>query len=371
MSHTHSTPIDRIGTHDGTFHCDEALACFMLQQLHPQAQIVRTRDAAKLQELPCVVDVGAVYDLAQLRFDHHQRGFIETLSEKHVTKLSSAGLVYKHFGKSVIEALLSKSAATTPAASSVNGATSAATAQQSTKLNATELECVYQKVYTHFIESIDAIDNGISQYPATQQPAYKISTDLSSRVGWLNPDWNETAVTREEIDTRFLAAVQLTGSELRHFVHFYAFSWLPARRIVQQALTERFQHDPSGRILVLNDYTLWKTHLLELEAEQQTPEHQQVAYVLYEDSNKSWRIQCVPKHETSFESRLPLPEPWRGVRDEQLSALTGIPGCVFVHAAGFIGGAKTKEATHALAISALQLADEAQQQSKKQKTSST
>lgn len=40
---------------------------------------------------------------------------------------------------------------------------------------------------------------------------------------------------------------------------------------------------------------------------------------------------------------LPLPEPWRGLRDEALSRLSGIPGCVFVHATGFIGGNRTRD----------------------------
>lgn len=40
----------------------------------------------------------------------------------------------------------------------------------------------------------------------------------------------------------------------------------------------------------------------------------------------------------SFENRKSLPEPWCGIRDEILSELTGIPGCIFVHANGFIGG---------------------------------
>jgi uncharacterized UPF0160 family protein len=42
-----------------------------------------------------------------------------------------------------------------------------------------------------FIESIDAIDNGIQQYPGELTPRYVNKTDLSSRVGWLNPAWNE------------------------------------------------------------------------------------------------------------------------------------------------------------------------------------
>ena len=64
-----------IGTHDGTFHCDEVLACWMLKQLpqYKEAEIVRTRDPAKLSTCEIVVDVGAVYDADALRFDHHQR----------------------------------------------------------------------------------------------------------------------------------------------------------------------------------------------------------------------------------------------------------------------------------------------------------
>ena len=36
----------RIGTHNGKFHCDEVLACFMLRKLEEfgTAEIVRTRD---------------------------------------------------------------------------------------------------------------------------------------------------------------------------------------------------------------------------------------------------------------------------------------------------------------------------------------
>ena len=64
------------------------------------------------------MDVGAVYDEAAQRFDHHQRGFTEVFGHGFETKLSSAGLIYKcavlpwhfsnvliysrHFGKDVI-----------------------------------------------------------------------------------------------------------------------------------------------------------------------------------------------------------------------------------------------------------------------------
>ena len=44
-----------------------------------------------------------------------------------------------------------------------------------------------------------------------------------------------------------------------------------------------------------------------------------------------------------FESRKPLPLPWRGLVDNELSEATGIPGCVFAHMSGFIGGNQSYE----------------------------
>ena len=97
-----------IGTHDGTFHCDEALACFMLRLL-PQfkdARIVRSRDPAVLDPCTVVVDVGGRFDPEKQRFDHHQRDFAHTMhsldnTKRWKTKLSSAGLVYFHYGREV------------------------------------------------------------------------------------------------------------------------------------------------------------------------------------------------------------------------------------------------------------------------------
>lgn len=74
-------------------------------------------------------------------------------------------------------------------------------------------------------------------------------------------------------------------------------------------------------------------------------------YVLYPGAGETWRVQAVPLE--GFTSRLPLPAPWRGLRDEELSKLSGIPGCVFVHNAGFIGGNKTYDGALAMAKKAI------------------
>ncbi|BHF73257.1 hypothetical protein SprV_0401633600 [Sparganum proliferum] len=98
-----------IGTHNGTFHCDEVLAIAMLKQLpeYKDADIIRTREMEKLGTCDIVVDVGGLFDASSHRYDHHQPSFNLTIKDFHphlqpVVKLSSAGLIYAHFGKRVI-----------------------------------------------------------------------------------------------------------------------------------------------------------------------------------------------------------------------------------------------------------------------------
>jgi len=331
--------VKKIGTHDGTFHCDEALACFLLRltQEFKNADVVRTRDQKVLDDLPIIVDVGAVYDPSKHRYDHHQRGFTETLSKNHKTKLSSAGLIYKHFGEEILKTLT-----------------------HTLSLSLNDLKILFNKIYESFIEGIDGIDNGILQYPAEITPAYHINTDLSSRVGNLNPAWNEKDI---DVNLRFKDAMELTGKEFVQAVHYAAKSWMPARNIVKTAYDERKKYHSSGQIVVLNEYTVWSRHLLDIEDENKNSGL--IKYVLFpDDSSKKWRVQAVPSA-TKFVNRKSLPQEWRGLRAENLSKVTNIPGCVFVHASGFIGGNDTFKGALAMAAAALEHSDEPQ--AKKQK----
>ena len=49
-----------------------------------------------------------------------------------------------------------------------------------------------------------------------------------------------------------------------------------------------------------------------------------------------------------------MPAAWRALRGEALTEATGIPGGVFVHAAGFIGGNDTYEGVLRMAIAAVE-----------------
>jgi len=135
---------------------------------------------------------------------------------------------------------------------------------------------------------------------------------------------------------------------------YFAKAWLPARDIVKSALEKRLEVDPSGHIIVFQQAVPWKDHLFALEKEL-NPDTQ-VLYVLYpenEELTSKWRIQCVPVSTESFENRKSLPESWRGVRDSELSKVSGIEGCIFCHASGFIGGNSTYEGVLAMARAAL------------------
>ena len=74
-----------------------------------------------------------------------------------------------------------------------------------------------------------------------------------------------------------------------------------------------------------------------------------------DDRSKTWRVQAVAVSPDSFESRKALASQWRGLRDDELSKDTGIPGCVFVHMSGFIGGNQTYEGALAMARASLKL----------------
>ncbi|KAF6136214.1 hypothetical protein GIB67_036892 [Kingdonia uniflora] len=346
--------LKRVGTHNGSFHCDEALGCFMIRLTNKffQAEIVRTRDPKVLETLDAVLDVGGVYDPTRDRFDHHQKGFEEVFGHGFTTKLSSAGLVYKHYGLEIIAKELEL------------------------EEGHPDVQRLFLAVYKSFMEAIDAVDNGVNRYDTDLPPRYVNNTHLSSRVGRLNLDWMEADQSSERENEAFQRAMALAGGEFLENVRFHAKSWLPARSIVLECLEARRDVDPNGEIMTLNRFCPWKLHLFELEEE--TKIDPSIKYVLYQiilsameenlsiyrkkieytkkdERSKSWRVQAASVAPDKFESRKPLPVQWRGLRDEELSELSGIPGCVFVHMSGFIGGNKSYEGALSMAREALKL----------------
>jgi uncharacterized UPF0160 family protein len=334
-----------IGTHSGTFQADEAMGCWMLRQLpaYRQSRIVRSRDLNVLDPLDIVIDVGGVYDHEKYRYDHHQRGYDErfefprsgsvtsTSNEPRCTKLSASGLVYRHYGKEVIQ-------------------------QYYPELSSEYLHLAYVKLYDSLLEALDAIDTGVEAVPDGVTPLYKDSTGLASRVGRLNPRWNEIDSTTGAApchDERFARAVELCGADFLACLTVIVESDIPAREYVERALLQRTKTCPSGQTIALESGGLpWKGHLYELEKIHGVDPL--IKFVLFQDVSGMWRVQAVTIEGSAFANRLSLPEAWRGVRDKDLEGVTKIAGSRFVHAAGFIGGADTYEGVLQMAQYAIQ-----------------
>lgn len=305
-----------IGTHNGNFHCDEALACHMLKKLpeFSSATIVRSRTPEVLAACSIVVDVGGTYDHEAKRYDHHQLGF-----DHHYPcpsggvfpwKMSSAGLVFLHYGARVISEM---------SGISVDDA---------------QMPVVLDRVYEKLMAEIDAIDNGFAAYDAGVKPKYDVGGSIGHRVALVN-------TRKQHEDVNFAAAMQTVGEYFDDFVLDCISNWLPSRAIVAQALSTITADSPSGKVLLLQQSCSWKGHLDDLERERGC--HGQCLYAVFPDAGGSWRVQAVPVEPTSFECRKALPQQWRALRDEQLSQASGVPGGVFVHANGFIGGHSTRE----------------------------
>ncbi|KAK5127649.1 hypothetical protein LTR85_006990 [Meristemomyces frigidus] len=352
-----------IGTHNGHFHADEALAVFLLKLLpeYRHASLIRSRDADVLKTCTIVVDVGGVHDDSILRYDHHQREFTATFPGKQ-TKLSSAGLVWMHYGKRIINAVTGLD------------------------VQSADNELLYQKIYEEFVEAFDGNDNGIAVYDPTalrkagiekkfSDKGFSIASvvnrynyEPSAREGAVGPTENGTTTSgapapkgksQDEEDARFLRASAFVGEQFSLEIEDRFQSWLPARAVVKQAFSECQQYDPEGRIIVIpyrSEGVPWSDHLYALEEE--TGSQGQVLYALFAENgepNSKWRIRSVSLDAGSFENRKGLPEAWRGVRDEELSRVCGVEGSVFVHASGFIGGNVTFEGALEMARKAVEM----------------
>ena len=236
-----------IGTHSDYFHCDEVLATTMLlyTDAYKSSVIVRTRQEDVFDRVDILCDVGGVYDPAKQKYDHHQKTFTETWNNEQsdITKLSSAGLVFRHFGKEVI--------------------TNAIKEIWNTQLEPEMLEKVYQETYKKLILEVDALDNGVS---CADDMLYSVKTGLGSRVGRYNTNWNAPKSTSQH--EQFKKAMKVCEEELLWALKGTVMVKVPAYGIVKKAFEDRKNFHASGEIMQMEGGACpWKEHLLDLEAD--------------------------------------------------------------------------------------------------------
>ena len=308
-----------IATHSGAFHADDVFGVGVLAALHPQHEIVRTRDAAVLATADFQVDVGGEWDAARGRFDHHQRGFDgrRPAGEGY----ASAGLVWNAHGEAYVR----------QAAQSLGAA-----------LDDAAVARVTRDIDASLVRYLDLVDTG------AQMVAPGVF-GLSSQVALLNGSWMEeqgldaAAVARLQMD-RFREAMAMLQRLLQRLV---------ARRIGQELAATKVRAAErllEGRVLHLREGGMpWTAVVV-----QEMPEVLLVIYPETDEGGQRFVLRTVPAAADSFANRMDLPRAWAGLRDRQLADASGVPDALFCHTNLFIAVARSFEGALQLARLALE-----------------
>jgi uncharacterized UPF0160 family protein len=309
-----STTLPTLVTHSGTFHCDDAFAYAVIRLAlglatpNEDHRLVRTRDAAAIAAADIVWDVGAEHDAARGRFDHHQRG--APMRENGGVPYSAAGLVWQFHGVAAVRALLSVA-------------------------DARMAEAVAAAIDEDVIRRLDAIDNGIEHPDDT--------LGLADLVADFNPAWDSGLVgDRAAEDAAFVEAAALAEAFLRRRV-----GKVKARLAADGLVAAAFARGTDPLVLELDRKMPWQGAVFS----HQMP----VLYAVYPVPDGNWIVDAMPPEPGSFAQRLPLPEAWAGLRDQELAAVSGIADAVFVHPQRFVGAAASHEGAMAMASRAIAL----------------
>lgn len=299
----------RLVTHNGSFHYDEILASALLRKLYPSAEIIRTRNLDEIKDEDIAYDVGRIFDPARKRFDHHQNTFDETYSPKYNIKLSSAGLIYKYYGKDLL-------------------------ALYNFFPSSEIYTDVETKIYEDFFLSADAIDNGVQIFgeimPRTVQKV----------VECYNVYENSTK-TEDEL---FIEALDFVQKDFDRYL-YYIFNYYVQNYM--ELLNEMRNFD-DDIFVTENKYSS------ELLFEINERLGKDFKFVVSKFGPTEWRVMTFAEKKGSFKVKYPLHEKWRGISgDKELFNVSGIMDCIFVHVNGFVGGKKTKEGAIKMARASL------------------
>ena len=269
------------GTHDGTFHADEVTACALLSVFGQidKDKIVRTRDLKVLSECEYVCDVGGIYDPQGKRFDHHQ--------SEYTGDLSSAGMILLYLkSKGLID------------------------------------EPTYDFFNRSLILGVDAHDNG--------RMTPEIGTCTFSQVitNFVPPVYD---APKQEQTEAFFDALEFVEGHLSRLLE--RFQYIQAcREKVAESMNKKEKY------LLFEEAMPWMECFFDMGGET----HPALFVVM--PSGGHWKLRGIPPTlEERMKVRLPLPQEWAGLLDEDLKRASGIPGAIFCHKGRFISVWETKE----------------------------
>jgi uncharacterized UPF0160 family protein len=271
-----------VGTHDGAFHADEVTACALLLffDLVDQNKIIRTRANEQLALCEYVCDVGGIYDPEKKRFDHHQ--------SEYKGDLSSAGMVWFYLK---------------------------------------EKKYVDEKKYRYFdralISGVDAIDNG-------KAPIEENFCSFSQVVtNFVPPHYDAPKAVLEKA---FFDALDFVLGHLKRLSVRYEYIF-SCREKVAESMKKNEQY------LYFDEAMPWMESFFDLGGET----HPALFVVM--PSGSHWKLRGIPPNlQERMKVRMPLPQTWAGLFEEDLKRISGIDGAIFCHKGRFISVWETKEA---------------------------
>ena len=271
-------------THSGKFHADDVLAWSLLCHFHPNSlelELTRTREQPIIEQADIVFDVGGIFDPETCRFDHHQN--------EYQGRLSSAGMVLQWlYDAQHID------------------------------------EQTYSALNDSLVSYVDDVDNGRVE-ERNNVPCYCSIVNV----------YNTFATTMKEFDTQFHKASKMT-EEIVSGIHQKVLVDRENHALIVSSMLHAQQ--TNTRIIEFPHHVSWKSTYFANDGENHPTE-----FVLYPTMYNTWQISAIPPVEGSFAQKKSFPESWAGLRDDELSVVTGVPS-VFCHKNRFIAVFKTREA---------------------------
>jgi uncharacterized UPF0160 family protein len=276
--------------HAGQFHADDAfcIAAAQLLGFGPEFERVRELPENFNPQSDIALDIGGVFNPAQNKFDHHQRGGSDD-------GLAAIGKFWSVYGPRYCQD-----------------------------------QRVANRVYLTLIGSIDRADIGVSDWTPIRDDWRHLTA--SGFIASMNPQPGRPV---EETNWAFAAAVSAAKVALVGAIA-QARLYIEMSDVVEQS-TSHF----NGRVLEIAKSGPWQEHVFEQSLDM-------VLFVIYPSERGGFCIQCVPDKPGSFGQRKPLPESWKGLRGEELAAVIRreeisltVGPALFCHPGRFIGGAET------------------------------
>lgn len=174
---------------------------------------------------------------------------------------------------------------------------------------------VCRNIYDGLIRTIAIEDNGISMNP---NGIYSIGMLIEHMM----PNWNETDTIDERFEEAVKAAEAFLICEIRN-----AYATIAASCLVEDAC-----RNMKNGIIVLEKTVPW---------EETVCAYADALMVIFPSNRGGYCMQLVPVEAGSFDTRISVPESWKGKRDKD--AQSEMDGMYFCHKSGFLSCFETEE----------------------------